>query len=505
MMFVVRGLVFGLIAIVFVLLITTSTEVAFAQSDTIRVIPDSTNYDTSKFPQPEIGKDLFFIESESVHVVEAGVIDPKIPIIDITVNGFNPFLYPNRSDAPTPQNYLIVTINRDYMDSKLSNGQDDQFIVLLDGTEIYHEEVNRFPPDRTLKFKIPLGYGQHLEIVGTEFSKNYVSNSFQENENILPVQNESGTYSNPTVIEKTIENKVETIQFEQENTKSVKNQFCFLFWCWDVEPKQVSKDNSFSSTIEEVVDVITPKPYNLYTYSINPIPDVPNKSIPLDAVKKALSMWEENNPDIEFIETNDSPHIVINWKVYEAESHQGVANCIFYENNDVRDCELDISLGQNDCNGKYVQQDVNNVSNTIMHEMGHSFGLKHSNDENHLMYGEDGIYQMDNLGYNIPHTLEEYYVGQKTIENKYDLLESKMDSLELKISQLQSEYDLIDTQYSKYVGKELPPNEYQTATHLYDKLNKISSQQTELNLDRNELVYQFNDIVELSNCFPNIK
>ena len=231
-----------LILFAFVLLITTSTEITFAQSGAIRVIPDSTNYDTSKFPQPEIDKDLFFIESESVHVVEAGVIDPKIPIIDITVNGFNPFLYPNRSDAPTPQNYLIVTINRDYMDSKLSNGQDDQFIVLLDGTEIYHEEVNRFPPDRTLKFKIPLGYGQHLEIVGTEFSKNYVSNSFQENENKLPVQNEL-TNSNPTITGKTVKNKEQTTQFEQENIISVekpKEQFCFLFWCWDVEPKQES-------------------------------------------------------------------------------------------------------------------------------------------------------------------------------------------------------------------------------------------------------------------------
>ena len=143
------------------------------ERNTVDVIRGGINPERTEFYQPEINKDLFFIESESVHVVNAIVDDPKIPVIDITVNGFNPFLIPNRSDAATTfQNYLIVTIDRDYMDSKLSDGSDIGFTTFLDGVKISHEETSRFPPDRTLKFKIPLGYGQHLEIKGTEIFKN---------------------------------------------------------------------------------------------------------------------------------------------------------------------------------------------------------------------------------------------------------------------------------------------------------------------------------------------
>ena len=462
-----------IIAIAFVLLIPYA---AFAQSDPLYP------YD------PIIGTDVSF--SSKAITVENVSIDESLNTLIVKVSSPPQCVVRGGPNPCELDRTLIITINRNFMDSKTSLGVDEMFVTLVNGIERENNEISKGGINRSIQLEIPSGFS-NLKIIGTEIFKKSITNA-DGNSQSLSTQGNTNSYEKQE-------------QSEQENIQSVKKQSCFLFWCWDVEPNPKSNDNSFSSTLEEVMDAITPKPYNLYTYSINPIPDVPNKSIPSDAIKKSLSVWEENNPDIEFIETDDSPHMVINWKIYEAETHQGVANCIFYDNGDVRDCELDISLGQNDCNGNYVQQDVNNVSNTIMHEMGHSFGLKHSNDENHLMYGEDGIYQMDNLGYNIPHTLEEYYVGQKTIENKYDLLESKMDSLELKISQLQSEYDLIDTQYSKYVGKELPPNEYQTATHLYDKLNKISSQQTELNLDRNELVYQFNDIVELSNCFPNIK
>ena len=460
------------------------------QRNTIDVVRGGIPPERTEFYQPEINKELFFIESESIHVVNAIVDDPKIPVIDITVNAFNPVPTPNRSDAHnTFQNYLIVTIDRDYMDSKLYDGSDIRFTTFLDGVKIFHEETSRFPPDRTLKFKIPLGYNQHLEIKGTEIFKNPTVKT--NDEKMISSITENDIRKNEFSV---IEKGKQSAQLENENVVPVKNskkQSCFLFWCWDVESKQESKDDGFSSTLGRVVDIITLNPNNLYTYSINPIPNIPDKSIPIDAVRNAISIWEKNNPDIKFVETNDFPHMTINWEIHGSQTHQGRASCVVDLHGDQRNCVLDISLGDNDCNGNYVQKDVDRVSNTIMHEMGHSFGLGHTNNENRLMFGEDGVYQMDTLGYSIPSKLEAYYVSQKSLENKYNSLQSK-------ISQLQSEYDGIYSQYSRYEGKTLPTNEYQKSVTLYNELNRINSQ-------LHPLISESNGIVEKMNCFPNVK
>jgi hypothetical protein len=462
-----------IIAIAFVLLIPYA---AFAQSDPLYP------YD------PIIGTDVSF--SSKAITVENVSIDESLNTLIVKVSSPPQCVVRGGPNPCELDRTLIITINRNFMDSKTSLGVDEMFVTLVNGIERENNEISKGGINRSIQLEIPSGFS-NLKIIGTEIFKKSITNA-DGNSQSLSTQGNTNSYEKQE-------------QSEQENIQSVKKQSCFLFWCWDVEPNPKSNDNSFSSTLEEVMDAITPKPYNLYTYSINPIPDVPNKSIPSDAIKKSLSVWEENNPDIEFIETDDSPHMVINWKIYEAETHQGVANCIFYDNGDVRDCELDISLGQNDCNGNYVQQDVNNVSNTIMHEMGHSFGLRHSNDENHLMYGDDGSFQIDDLGYEIPLPFDESYVGQKTLDVKYDALQSKIDTLEPKISQLESEYDLINAQYSQYDGKTLPLNEYQKAMSLYDELNRINSKLSPLISESNDYVYQLNDLVEIINCFPNVE
>lgn len=248
-----------IITIAFVLLIpidvfSTSTseknELSYnpIQRNTIDVVRGGIPPERTEFYQPEINKELFFIESESIHVVNAIVDDPKIPVIDITVNAFNPVPTPNRSDAHnTFQNYLIVTIDRDYMDSKLYDGSDIRFTTFLDGVKIFHEETSRFPPDRTLKFKIPLGYNQHLEIKGTEIFKNPTVKT--NDEKMISSITENDIRKNEFSV---IEKGKQSAQLENENVVPVKNskkQSCFLFWCWDVESKQESKDDGFSSTL----------------------------------------------------------------------------------------------------------------------------------------------------------------------------------------------------------------------------------------------------------------
>jgi len=259
---------------------------------------------------------------------------------------------------------------------------------------------------------------------------------------------------------------------------------------------------------QEITKIITPKPYNLYTYSVNPIPNIPDKTIPVKALIKSISSWEQNNPGIIFIEDEDSPHMTINWKMYGTEIHEGLASCIYYNNNNdsPRDCILDISLGNIDCNGNYVQWDVDGLSNTIMHEMGHSFGLDHNRNENHLMYGIESLQlNYDTLGYDIPTQNDRFYVGQKEINDEYDILQSKINQLEPEIKKLQSQYDSKYSSYSQYEGKTLPPNEYQRANMLYDELSLIQNELNDSISKSNQLIEQGDIIVEKINCFSNVE
>ena len=77
---------------------------------------------------------------------------------------------------------------------------------------------------------------------------------------------------------------------------------------------------------------------------------------------------------------------------------------------------MDISIGTQDCNSNFVQNDENMVVNILMHEIGHAMGLGHTSEENHLMYStESPEIDYDTKGYSIPERFEELYVGQKLL------------------------------------------------------------------------------------------
>jgi uncharacterized protein YkwD len=153
----------------------------------------------------EIGSKIDYTESLGVTVMGVS-IDKQTPLIEIEIHSFMPL---NESHDGS----LIVELDRDYLDSQLSTGEDGSFITLLDGIEIKYDEIKKDSISRILKFQIPLGIeirdgirlSQTLEIIGTDFLQSPVSHSFKEHKVDLPVQNEPIPYSVPTEIDKTTE------------------------------------------------------------------------------------------------------------------------------------------------------------------------------------------------------------------------------------------------------------------------------------------------------------
>lgn len=63
---------------------------------------------------------------------------------------------------------LEITLDRNFFDSKLENGDDDIFFVLADGVEPEFSETNTTDQSRTLSMTLPSGTTE-VEIIGTQF------------------------------------------------------------------------------------------------------------------------------------------------------------------------------------------------------------------------------------------------------------------------------------------------------------------------------------------------
>ena len=258
-----------------------------------------------------------------------------------------------------------------------------------------------------------------------------------------------------------------------------------------------------SEKVKELSKIVTKNEQKVIYYSIQAIPNLPDEQIPLNALHKALGAWKSLNPNLDFVES-DNPGIEIRWQVYASETHSGLATCNSALFGILNHCVLDISVGNEDCNGNYVQNDENMVSNIIMHEIGHAIGLGHSADKTHLMYSdESSIVDFDSQGFVVPKKFEELYVGQKSLLDQDSEIRSQLESLDKKISRTKSQYDEYYKQYEYYDGKTLPQDEFEKAQRILDKLNSEADKINLLIDQQNQLINQSNSILEILDCHPN--
>ncbi|WP_298770025.1 matrixin family metalloprotease [uncultured Shewanella sp.] len=240
--------------------------------------------------------------------------------------------------------------------------------------------------------------------------------------------------------------------------------------------------------------------------NINDIAKLPEQRLPMEALSKALFYWQQVNPGLTFIESNN-PSIEIKWQKYASSTHLGLATCLSTGKEQPKHCVLAISLGARNCQGQFVQSDENMVTNIIMHEIGHALGLGHHTDPNHLMYSPQPDSQVDanynRKGYTLPTQLNALYLGQDDLISQEKTLKAHIESLDLDIEQEKIHYDDYYQQYQNYNNKTLSESQYRQATKITEEVNKQAIYINELVKKRNALTHEINQTINALGCYPN--
>jgi len=257
--------------------------------------------------------------------------------------------------------------------------------------------------------------------------------------------------------------------------------------------------------IQQISSVIMSSENEIVYYSFDDVPSIPDKQIPVNGLKKAIETWEANNPNLEFIQSENS-NIEIRWQTYASSTHTGLATCSSVLFGILSNCVLDISVGVEDCNGNFVQDDENMVANILMHEIGHTLKLGHTSELGHLMYStQSPEIIFDTKGYVVPDRFDELYVGQKALVQQEKEIRAELESLDIKISREQSQYDEYYKQYEYYEGKTLSPADYKKAERAFDNLNSQTEKVNSMIDQQNQLIDQFNKIITQLGCNPNFQ
>ena len=257
--------------------------------------------------------------------------------------------------------------------------------------------------------------------------------------------------------------------------------------------------------IQQISSAIISSENKIIFYSFDDVPEIPDRQIPVDALKKAIQTWEASNPNLEFIQSKNS-NIEIRWQTYASSTHTGLATCSSVLFGILNHCVLEISVGVKDCNGNFVQDDENMVTNILMHEIGHTLKLGHTSEIDHLMYStQSPQISFDTKGYVIPDRFEELYVGQKTLVQQEKEIRAELELLDIKILREQSQYDEYYKQYQYYDGKILSQSDYKKAERAFDNLSYQTEKVNTMIDQQNQLIEQFNEIIIQLGCNPNFQ
>jgi len=237
------------------------------------------------------------------------------------------------------------------------------------------------------------------------------------------------------------------------------------------------------------------------TYHVDTIPqNIPDKEIVRSSILLAFNEWEKLNSDLVFVESeSEYSDIRIIWdeKITGSHSGLGLKDCIGIG----AECWIEVGLGSENCHGEYIQYGEGLVTNTIMHEVGHTLGLGHTSNENHLMYSTDIDYNYDDLGFNIPTTFDGAFAGYLELEKKYDDLFLEVSYREEKLNQLGDKTDRLKVRYSKQPQIVEDAIEYNRVMAIYDEYVNAIDNFNAYNDDTNEIIDKVNVLVEELNCY----
>lgn len=259
-------------------------------------------------------------------------------------------------------------------------------------------------------------------------------------------------------------------------------------------------------------------------------PNIPDRNLVETGIMRAFDIWESHNKGLEFIKTKErDADITVSWYEITPESHLGMATTIEGQYGG----HIDIGLGKHDCNGMYVQHDQNSITNTMMHEIGHTLGIGHTYDKTHLMYGDDLIEAFDSIPYEIPIQIDGFYVGYNDLKKQYDELDIMITNFKERRDEIKSEYDKANAVYDRIkhayeeidmrrisLLEDIERSEGHVAQYheLVVELNRLKTEVNEAadianNLastwnrsgeGENKLIIRQNAIVNKMNCYPDI-
>ena len=154
------------------------------------------------------------------------------------------------------------------------------------------------------------------------------------------------------------------------------------------------------------------------------------------AVIDAVREWDMASPNVDFTLVESDADVNINWARYMPGSALGLHSASVTDDGTRERHSITVRLGIDDCHSKYQPFTHGTLQYIIAHEMGHYLGLRHVDDESHLMYsGEffnvDSARVYDDLNLGIPY-LERPEIATDAglvIQAQIDELDSDLDQV----------------------------------------------------------------------------
>lgn len=222
----------------------------------------------------------------------------------------------------------------------------------------------------------------------------------------------------------------------------------------------------------------------LITWNVSALPQVQYKEMVVSGVTEGFEAWERLNPELDFERIEGNADIDIEWEVEPAPYHVGLAEYTYLYSGTIT-----IHLGDYDCKGRYNQWDQAAITNITMHEIGHILGLEHVSDQSHLMYGDvrSAPEDFQTLGYNVPDSLENHFVGEAQVHDDIEVLEARLAGL--------------DKEYTEIIkSRGMAVEDYESGRA------PISSRSFDGSIapvidEYNKAVYEYNILVDTLNCY----